>query len=223
MSASLLRCGWESARRPKSPCPRCSSTTATCPITDSWPSTAALAMCAATTITNSPMTGWCRMWRRWAHALNTRSAPRSRCATRRSTAITQPTRARPRRIASAPSPAASSRPCPPPPQATAPPLDQLYQRYVSHDRKIQDRSIYNQTDLLAKFDTGSIKHTLIAGMELGYDTYDNQAYTRKNLPYGPIIDPAPLSTPSNSVTSTGNLAQTTGSTVAQYANDTLEQ
>src|SRR3569623_1319539 len=105
---------------------------------------------------------------------------------------------------------------------TALPLDQLYLRYVSHDRKIQDQSIYNQTDVLAKFDTGSVKHTLIVGMELGYDTYDNQAYTRSNLPYGPIIAPAPLSMPSNSVTVTGNLAQTTASTVALYANDTLE-
>lgn len=102
------------------------------------------------------------------------------------------------------------------------PLSQLFLRYASHDRKIDDKSLYNQTDLIAKFDTGAIKHTLITGAEIGRDTYDNQAYSRSNLPIGPVLDPVYLSTPSNSVTSTGNLAQTTADTVAAYVNDTLE-
>jgi catecholate siderophore receptor len=106
--------------------------------------------------------------------------------------------------------------------ATSLPLSQLSLRYVSHDRKIDDTSLSNQTDLIAKFDTGAIKHTLIVGAEIGRDTYDNQSYSRNNLPIGSVLNPVYQSTPSNSVTSTGNLAQTTATTFGAYANDTLE-
>jgi catecholate siderophore receptor len=102
------------------------------------------------------------------------------------------------------------------------PLSQLYLRYVSHDRTIKDRSLYNQTDLIAKFDTGSIKHTLIAGAEIGHDTYENQSYSRNNLPVGSVLNPVYQATPSASVTSTGNLAESSSNTLAAYANDTLE-
>ena len=102
------------------------------------------------------------------------------------------------------------------------PLSQLALRYVSHDRKIRDKALYNQTDLISSFDTGTIKHTLITGLELGHDTYDNQAFTRNNLPIGPIVDPAYQATPANSVSTAGNLAKASADTVGVYANDTLE-
>lgn len=105
---------------------------------------------------------------------------------------------------------------------TALPLSQLALRYVSHDRVITDQSLDNQTDLIAKFDTGPVKHTLIAGLELGHDTYDNQAGSRNNLPFGAIVDPSPLSTPANSISIAGNRARASANTVAIYANDTIE-
>ena len=40
-----------------------------------------------------------------------------------------------------------------------------------------------------KFDTGPIKHDLIAGVEIGHDSYTNQAYTRNNLPIVPMLNP----------------------------------
>jgi catecholate siderophore receptor len=54
------------------------------------------------------------------------------------------------------------------------PLNNLFVRQQSHDRNIFDISVYNQTELNAKFDTGSIKHNLLAGLELGYESYYNQ-------------------------------------------------
>lgn len=105
---------------------------------------------------------------------------------------------------------------------TALPLSALSLRYVSHDRVIDDKSLYNQTDLTAKFDTSGIQHTLIAGLELGHETYRNQAYTRNNLPIGPILNPVYLATPASSPSVPGNLADTTADTAAIYANDTLE-
>jgi catecholate siderophore receptor len=58
------------------------------------------------------------------------------------------------------------------------PLSQLYVRQQSHDRNIRDYSIFNQTELTAEFDTGPVKHTLLTGLELGHDGYNNQNYYR---------------------------------------------
>jgi catecholate siderophore receptor len=105
---------------------------------------------------------------------------------------------------------------------TSLPLSSLFLRYGSHDRVIDDESLYNQTDLISSFNTGAIKHTVIAGLELGHESYDNQAYTRNNLPIVSVVNPVYTATPANSVSSAGNLAQTTSNTVAAYINDTLE-
>ena len=58
------------------------------------------------------------------------------------------------------------------------PLSSLYVRQQSHDRNIFQWSVYNQTELNAKFDTGSIGHAVLAGVELGYESYYNQNYAR---------------------------------------------
>ncbi|MGE5151143.1 MAG: TonB-dependent receptor [Rhodospirillaceae bacterium] len=50
----------------------------------------------------------------------------------------------------------------------------LYVRQQSHDRNIFDVSVDNQTELTWKFDTGPVKHNLLTGIELGYESYYNQ-------------------------------------------------
>ena len=52
------------------------------------------------------------------------------------------------------------------------------------DRTIDDAALYNQTDLISKFRTGSLEHTLVTGMELGRDRFDEDRYswTPTNLP-----------------------------------------
>lgn len=108
-------------------------------------------------------------------------------------------------------------------------LDQLSVQLQSHDRQITDTALFNQTDVVKKFDTGPIKHTLIAGAELGRDTYENQAYLRTGagqtsgfLGWIPANSTAYLASLPNVTTSTGNLAQGSAETVAFYANDTIE-
>ena len=83
---------------------------------------------------------------------------------------------------------------------------QLFIKLQSHDRVIQNHSIYNDTTLEYKFNTGFIKHDLIAGVEVGHDSYTNQAYTRNNLPIVTMINPAYLSNPAGVTTTTGNYA-----------------
>ena len=116
------------------------------------------------------------------------------------------------------------------------PINQLFVRQQSHDRNIFDISVYNQTELNAKFDTGSIKHNLLAGLELGYESYYNQNYYRPGSCNGVALQ-SPFSTngyvgctslmfptggPDPGAPSIpGNLATAQARTFAGYLNDTV--
>lgn len=102
------------------------------------------------------------------------------------------------------------------------PLERLFFKMGSVDRTIHDQSLYNQTDLTHEFETGTMKHSLLTGLEIGRDTYENQSSSRNNLPIVPVNNSVSLFTPENSVTSIGNLAKSTANTFAVYINDTLE-
>ena len=113
------------------------------------------------------------------------------------------------------------------------PLSQLWVEQQSHDRVIHDTSLFNLTEFNTKFETGSVKHTFLAGVELGHDTYDNQAYSRTGSCNGlalgtgyvgctPLLNPAQTSSPANAPSIAGNDATASANTVAAYFNDTLE-
>src|SRR5262249_22199178 len=51
------------------------------------------------------------------------------------------------------------------------PLSNLFVRQQTHDRNIYDISVYNQTELTSKFDTGPLAHNLLTGIEIGYESY----------------------------------------------------
>ncbi|HEY4540997.1 MAG TPA: TonB-dependent siderophore receptor [Noviherbaspirillum sp.] len=90
------------------------------------------------------------------------------------------------------------------------------------ERDIDDQSLFNQTDLIAKFDTGAIKHTLVTGIELGREEYENQGYdwdgeTNQSLT-APIYGPMPASV----TRSSGTLTKNSANTVGVYVNDTIE-
>ncbi|PFH04601.1 catecholate siderophore receptor [Collimonas sp. PA-H2] len=117
------------------------------------------------------------------------------------------------------------------------PLSSLYVRGQSHDRDIRDYSIFNQTELSAKLSTGSIKHELLAGFEVGHDGYDNQAYYRNGSCNGvalnapstvagyndcvPLLNPSYSTAGSNVVSQAGNRAGGSANTIAAYLNDTV--
>ncbi|WP_233833588.1 TonB-dependent siderophore receptor [Paraburkholderia sp. ZP32-5] len=98
---------------------------------------------------------------------------------------------------------------------------QLFIKLQSHDRVIENHAIYNDTMLEYKFNTGPIKHDLIAGVEIGRDTYSNQAYTRNNLPIVPMLNPPIMGTPSNVTTTVGNYADSSANELSAYLNDTI--
>ena len=116
---------------------------------------------------------------------------------------------------------------------TSLPLQSLSVLLQSKDRAIVDDSLFNQTDLIAEFDTGFVKHTLLTGFEVGRDTYQNQAITRVDPAItGPaattglavlsLEHPAYHPSSSRTVSSNGNLVTSNANTVAAYVNDTAE-
>jgi len=116
------------------------------------------------------------------------------------------------------------------------PMNQLYVRQQSHDRNIFDITVSNQTELTAKFDTGSVKHNLLTGIELGYESYYNQNYYRPGSCNGVALQ-SPFATsgyvgctsllyPSGSGDPGGpsipsNLATAQARSFAAYVNDTI--
>ena len=103
----------------------------------------------------------------------------------------------------------------------------LWVRMQSHDRNITDTSLDNQTDLIGKFTTGSIKHELILGVEFGHDTYQNQSISRTGagmasgyLDYVPLDNPG-HATPATVTTTYGNLAKSSANSMGFYGNDTI--
>jgi catecholate siderophore receptor len=102
------------------------------------------------------------------------------------------------------------------------PLQDLYVQLASHDRVIHQKELDSQTDLVTKFDTGSVQHTLISGIELSHEDYNNQSYTRSGLPLLSLVNPVQESTPANVISTPGNYAQSNANTVGIYANDTIK-
>jgi catecholate siderophore receptor len=100
----------------------------------------------------------------------------------------------------------------------------------SHDRTITDDAFDNQTDFIADFATGSVRHSLLFGGELGHDRYDNQAYQRVDpgitgatgLAVVALDHPAYGPAPANAVRTTGNRVSSSADTLAAYVNDTAE-
>ncbi len=101
------------------------------------------------------------------------------------------------------------------------PLSDLYVKLGSHDRVIENHAIYNDTMLEYKFTTGFIKQDVIAGVEVGHDSYTNQSYTRSGLPIVALLDPAYMPTPAGIVQTPGNHAESGATSLAGYLNDTV--
>lgn len=91
-------------------------------------------------------------------------------------------------------------------------------------RSLKDQSLFNQTDLIAKFETGGMQHTLITGVELGREEYEENRFNPQqedaanpqslvNPVYGPFSDYTPTLSRRN---------DNSANTFAIYANDTLE-
>lgn len=121
--------------------------------------------------------------------------------------------------------------------ASALPLSSLFVRQQSHDRVIRDTALFNLTEFNGKFETGALKHSWLAGVELGHDEYNNQNSYRNGSCNGVALNAAGSTTgyagcsplwspyngpsPTTAPSSLGNLATGRANTVATFANDTI--
>lgn len=109
--------------------------------------------------------------------------------------------------------------------ATALPASRLFVGVGSHDRIIKDESLYNQTDLISRFETGSLRHELLVGLELGHDR-NRVENSSRNLAGSPFFASVPLDSPgsvagANLPSTGGNAVSASASAFAPYVNDTV--
>lgn len=116
---------------------------------------------------------------------------------------------------------------------SAAPLGNLWVRQLSRDRNLNDITVENQTEVLSKFNTGSVGHTLLMGIDINYESYTSKTFTRTGtcngiaLPAGSVgCTPAGYTvganTPGNVAQVPGNYASSQAWGAGFYANDTIQ-
>ncbi len=87
-------------------------------------------------------------------------------------------------------------------------------------RDMDDSIWANQTDLTSKFDVGPVKHTLVTGVELAYETSNNNLRTAPAASNADLFNPAPEVPFAGQVTPTGAWNEAKSFSWALYAFDT---
>jgi catecholate siderophore receptor len=90
------------------------------------------------------------------------------------------------------------------------------------ERDVEDESIYNQTDLVLRLGTGSVRHAFTFGVEIGRDYYRNQGYNWAGEPNQSIGNPAYGPMPSSAVRTETTLTDNESETTAFYINDRID-
>jgi len=114
----------------------------------------------------------------------------------------------------------------------ATPLSQLFVKLQSHDRVITDHAVFDQLDLNARLDTGFLHHEVVAGAEIGQDTYRNQSASRTGQCNGvtmatgyvgceALLAPVSQDSPAGVPEIAGNLSTSRANSYAVYLGDTL--
>ncbi|OQS33131.1 TonB-dependent receptor [Chromobacterium haemolyticum] len=85
-----------------------------------------------------------------------------------------------------------------------------------------DWSWNNQTDLISKFDTGSVRHTLLTGLELSKEKSDTNRYILFNTPPSTTVGAPDPGVPTDLSRYRSSNTQFDASNIGLYAMDTLE-
>ncbi len=89
-----------------------------------------------------------------------------------------------------------------------------------------DQTITNQTDLSAPFETGSVSHSAVVGLELAHDKQPSYSatdlYTNGRPPVTDMYDPDPSQSYLPAIAKTGATSEARSNSVAAYAFDTLK-
>jgi catecholate siderophore receptor len=100
------------------------------------------------------------------------------------------------------------------------PLDTI--NVTRHEIGVDSVETYldEQFDVQAYFETGSLRHTLVSGIELGRETSDPTRPTWTNVPSTSLLDPNP-SQPFSGTSTITSIVHTTAISSAAYALDTI--
>jgi catecholate siderophore receptor len=103
----------------------------------------------------------------------------------------------------------------------------LFVKLASKDRIIEDHSWYNTTELSGRVNSGAVHQDLLAGVDLGYESYGNQSYSAHTpgqaagtIGAVSLLDPAYTARPAGTVDVPGNHAQSAADSLGVYVNDT---
>jgi catecholate siderophore receptor len=103
------------------------------------------------------------------------------------------------------------------------PLNTLVASREDRDRNFSDKSLFSQTDLIAKLKSGNMLHTVTTGLELGRDKYHEQRYVWNTTVAQREIN---LGNPVNGTRQGQRLlsrtVDTTADTLAVYVNDQVD-
>jgi catecholate siderophore receptor len=91
------------------------------------------------------------------------------------------------------------------------------------DRNLHDTTLFNQTDLIAQIQNGTIAHTLTTGLEVGRDSYREDRYVWNTTAAQAAIN---LANPNNGTRqgtrSLSRTVETSADTIAVYINDEID-
>lgn len=103
------------------------------------------------------------------------------------------------------------------------PLDRLLAPREDRDRTLNDKSLFNQTDLVAKIQAGSMLHTVTAGLEIGQEQNREDRYVWNTSTVNREIN---LGNPVNGTRQgtrlQSRISDTTADTLAAYLNDQID-
>jgi catecholate siderophore receptor len=102
------------------------------------------------------------------------------------------------------------------------PLSQIIVAPAHPGRDTTESILDNQTDLTARFETLSLKHTLITGMEIGTEEFDATRFAFSNIPTTSLLDPNPVRDTSRMTRAVSAITETSTFLLGIYASDTIK-
>lgn len=103
------------------------------------------------------------------------------------------------------------------------PLTLLNAPRQDRDRRLHDKSLFNQTDLIAKLQTGTVLHTITAGLEIGRDEYGEDRYVWNTSVTDASINLGnPVNGTRQGTRALSRTVETTADTLATYVNDQID-
>ncbi len=89
------------------------------------------------------------------------------------------------------------------------------------DKDSENNIVLNQTNLRTDFETGTIKHSLVSGVEFSYERFNNRDRDISSVTGVSIVNPDPFATFSGTI-NPGDFTEIEANNMALYAFDTIE-